>query len=148
MERARGVKDTTGRPTESTNLDPWGFTDWTTNLSRSMQGFNLASPLPTFVVDVQFGLHVSLLTTGVGVGSGVGGAFLWLCCLPLDPYPLAGLPCLISVGENALSPAVTWCARAGWYPWYFWGEGKGVMGGGCCEGTPWRRRGRGAVIRM
>ena len=26
-ERARGVKDTIRRPTESTNLDPWGLTE-------------------------------------------------------------------------------------------------------------------------
>ena len=26
-EQARGVKDTTRRPTESTNLGPWGLTD-------------------------------------------------------------------------------------------------------------------------
>jgi hypothetical protein len=27
MERAGEIKDTTRRPTESTNLDPWGFTE-------------------------------------------------------------------------------------------------------------------------
>jgi hypothetical protein len=42
------------------------------------------------------------------------GCILWLCCLPLDPFLLTGLPCLDSVGEDAFSLAVTWCARVGW----------------------------------
>ena len=36
---------------------------------------------------------------------------LWLCCLTLDHLPLIGPPCLVSVGEDAFSPAGTWCTR-------------------------------------
>jgi hypothetical protein len=57
----------------------------------------------TFVADVQLGLHVASLTTGAGA--------VFECCLTLDSFPLAGLPCLASVGEDALSPDVTWFAR-------------------------------------
>lgn len=32
----------------------------------------------------------------------------------MDPILLTG-PCLKSVGENAPSPEVTWCAKVGWY---------------------------------
>ena len=53
----------------------------------------------TFVADVQLGLHVASLTTGAGA--------VFECCLPLDPFPLAGLPCLASVGEHAFGPAAT-----------------------------------------
>jgi hypothetical protein len=41
---------------------------------------------------------------------------LCLCCLPLDSLLLAGLLGQASIGEGVLSPAVTWCPRAGWYP--------------------------------
>ena len=39
-----------------------------------------------------------------------------LCCLLLDLLPLAGLPCLALVGEDALSPGSDLMARSGWYP--------------------------------
>lgn len=51
---------------------------------------------------------------GVGVGGERGCLLLGLCWLPLDLLPLAGLPCLASVGERALSLAC--CVRVGWYP--------------------------------
>jgi hypothetical protein len=35
---------------------------------------------------------------------------------PLDPFPLAGLPCLVSVEEDMPSPDASWCVRVGWYP--------------------------------
>jgi hypothetical protein len=40
---------------------------------------------------------------------------LWLRCSSLDSLPLAVLPCGALVGENALSPALTWWTREGWY---------------------------------
>ena len=33
---------------------------------------------------------------------------------PLDPFPLAGLPCLVSVEEDMPSPDASWCVRVGW----------------------------------
>jgi hypothetical protein len=61
------------------------------------------APYP-FVALVQLGLLEGSLTTGVGA----------VCdstaCLPL---PLAGLPGWVSVGEDALSPAVTGCPWVG-----------------------------------
>lgn len=49
------------------------------------------------------------LTIGYG-----GVSDLWPA---LDPLCLAGMPFLASVGENgALRPAVSLCARVGWYP--------------------------------
>lgn len=37
------------------------------------------------------------------------GGYPWISCLPIDPVPLTGLPCLASVGKEMSSPAVT-CA--------------------------------------
>ena len=45
---------------------------------------------------MQLGLHMGPLTTGVQAVSD---------CLPLDPFFLARLPCLASVGEDVLSLA-------------------------------------------
>jgi hypothetical protein len=42
------------------------------------------------LLKIQLGLHVGLLTAGAG-------GCLWLYCLPLDPFPLTGLPCLASI---------------------------------------------------
>ena len=42
---------------------------------------------------MQLGLHVGPVTTGVGDIS-------WLCCLPVVPAPLTGIPCLDSEGEH------------------------------------------------
>lgn len=39
--------------------------------------------------------------------------WLCLCLLPLGPFPLAGYPCLPSVGENVPSPTATWCSSMG-----------------------------------
>ena len=33
------------------------------------------------------------------------GALPWLCCMPMDPVPLAGLSCLTSVRKNVPRPA-------------------------------------------
>lgn len=38
---------------------------------------------------------------------------VWLCCLPLDPFPLAGLSYLASMGKDVPSPAVTICDTEG-----------------------------------
>jgi hypothetical protein len=55
----RGVKDTTRKPTEPTNLGPWGLTE-AELMPKSMHGPDLG----TSVVDVQLGLHVGSLIVG------------------------------------------------------------------------------------
>jgi hypothetical protein len=49
-------RNLTGRPTESTNLDPWGLSEIETPTKEHI----LAEPRPphTYVADVQLGLHV------------------------------------------------------------------------------------------
>lgn len=58
---------------------------------------------------VQFVPHVELLTAGEGP------VWLFFFCLPLEPFSLTGLPCIIS--EDTLSFTVNWYTKAGWYPW-------------------------------
>ena len=53
--------------------------------------------LDTYVADVQLGFHVGPLA------SGVGAVLDSDACLPLDPSPPAGLPCLTSVEEDAFN---------------------------------------------
>ena len=60
IERAGEVKDITRRPTESSNLDPWGLTE-TEPPTKEHAG---ADPTNTLVADVQLGLHLGLLTIG------------------------------------------------------------------------------------
>lgn len=37
-----------------------------------------------------------------------------LCSLPLEPFPLDGLTCVASVGEDAFSPDATCCVKVVW----------------------------------
>lgn len=62
------------------------------------------------MADIQLGLHVRPLRTGVIAVSDL------LLALLLDPLSPAVLPCLVSVEEDMLSPAVTCCPRARYYP--------------------------------
>ena len=39
-----------------------------------------------------------------------------LCSLPLEPFPLDGLTCVASVGEDAFSPDGTWVCQGGMVP--------------------------------
>ena len=61
------------------------------------------------------------------------GGYMWLHCLPLDPFPLTGLPCLAWLEEDACSPTVPWYAKTGWYPWksspFLRRKREGVYGG-------------------
>lgn len=41
---------------------------------------------------------------------------LSLCCLPLDLFPIPGLPDCKSVGQNVLGPPGTRCPGVVWYP--------------------------------
>jgi hypothetical protein len=49
--------NSTGRPTESTNLDPWGSQRMSQAVSRLSH---------TYVTNIQLDLHVGNPTTGVG----------------------------------------------------------------------------------
>ena len=37
-----------------------------------------------------------------------------LCSLPLEPFPLDGLTCVASVGEDSFSPDATCCVLVVW----------------------------------
>jgi hypothetical protein len=58
----RRIEDNMRTPTESTYLGPWG-SQRLNHQPKSMQGLDLGPH--TFVADVQLGLHVILLTTGM-----------------------------------------------------------------------------------
>ena len=131
IKRARGVKDTTRRQTQLT-WAPWG-SQRLNHQPKSMQRLD-GGPL-----------HIcSRCPAWSPCGSSkirMGGDNLWLCCLPLDPFLLAGLPCLASVGEAALSPVSTWCAGGKemeggryWYP------SLRRWGGRCVWGWYWEER--------
>jgi hypothetical protein len=69
-----------------------------------------------FTLNKTCGLHVGPPTTGVGG------------CSP------AGLPCLVSEGEDAFSSPAILCARVGWYPrgrlpllWRGGSKGEGIV---------------------
>ena len=59
-EQARGVKDTTRRPTESTNLGPWGLTEPGPPTSRSWT----YTPY-TSAANLQLGVHVLPVPSGM-----------------------------------------------------------------------------------
>ena len=90
-------RNPTGRPTESTNMVPWGLSE-TEPLTKehTRAGHRLSC---THVVDVQLGLHVGPPTAGAGaVPKSV--ACLWI--------PTSNpVPCLASVREDSPSPAET-----------------------------------------
>ena len=94
IEGVRGVKDTLRRPTEPTNLGPWGLTE-IEPLIKEQSGTGPRSPA-----------HISRCAAWSTCGSpnswSRGCLRVELSCLPLDPFPLAGLPCPASVGESAL----------------------------------------------
>ena len=68
-EQARGAKDTTRRPTESTSLGPWGLTETEPPTKEHTWARPSSLPPPTHththVAGMQFGLHASPSTTRV-----------------------------------------------------------------------------------
>ena len=125
-EQARGVKDTTRRPTESTNLGTWKLTE-TEPPTKEHAGLGLG-PLCICSRCTAY--------SSFGSPSNWSRVCLWLCYLPLNIFPLAGLSFLDSVEEDRLSPARIRCPRACWHlrsqPPFLW-EGEGIIGGGACE---------------
>lgn len=73
------------------------------------------------------------------------GSYLGLCCLSLDPLPLAGLPGWASVGENPTSPAATWCPRA-WQPFLSLRRRRGDAGEGFVSMRPGGEIARGTCV--
>jgi hypothetical protein len=67
IDSPEGDRNSTRRPTESTNLDPWGFWETEPPAKEHTQSRSSSSPPPTHVADVQLNLHVSPLTTGAGL---------------------------------------------------------------------------------
>jgi hypothetical protein len=68
-------KDSTGRPTESTNLNPWWFPE--TEPPTKEQTWTGLRLLSTYEADVQFSFHAGPPTTGAGaVAESV--ACLWI----------------------------------------------------------------------
>ena len=73
-----------GRPPESTNLDPWGLS---------------GTELPT--------KERAWAVSDAESPNNWSRGYPRVCCLPAEPIPLTGLPCLVLVGEDAPSPAMT-----------------------------------------
>jgi hypothetical protein len=92
-EQAGGVKDTTRRLTESTNLGLWGLTE--PGLPTREHAGAGPSPRPTFVAKVQLGLHVGPLTSEAGAVS-VSVPCHWV------PFPLPGPSGWVSVKRKCL----------------------------------------------
>jgi hypothetical protein len=95
IEWARGVKDTPHRTTESTRFCLWGLTV-TKSPTKEHAG---AAPSVSHIC--------SRIEPWTSCGSPTIQVGLWLCCLPLDPLPLPGLPGWASKGEEVLSPVDT-----------------------------------------
>lgn len=93
-------RNSTGSPTESTNLNLWKAPrDWITDQRVR------PPPLPhAYVADVNFGIHVLPPSTGVE-------AIPESVTLSMNPIPPTLLPCLGMVREGLPSLAVTWCAK-------------------------------------
>jgi hypothetical protein len=119
-----GVRNSTRKPTDSTNLDSWDSHSLTHQPEHT---WTRLRPQSTYVADVQLSLHAGPSTTGLW-DEPKAVACLW------NPVPLTRLPCLASEGEDGPSPVVTWCTRVGeisrgsLYP--VRGEGKERMKGG------------------
>jgi hypothetical protein len=99
--------DSTRRPTESCNLDPWGLpvTEPATK-ARTWAG-PIPPPLQSYIVDVQLGLHM-----GPPPKAGRGLSFTVLPpCGSCSSNRAALSGC--SRGQDVLNPKVTWCARIG-----------------------------------
>jgi hypothetical protein len=56
-----------------------------------------------------------------GTSNNMRRCCLWLCCLPLDSFPLTSI-------EDAPSPTATWYGKEGWYPWERPDRGDEVRG--------------------
>jgi hypothetical protein len=107
-ERIEGPKenrDSTRKPTDSTNLDYWEF-QRLNHQPKSKHGLYLPPPCP---------LHICSRYTAWSSCESPKSRALSLNLLPAY-VSLTRLLCLASVEEDMPSPSVTSCARMGWYP--------------------------------
>jgi hypothetical protein len=65
LQDLKRTRDSTGRPTESTNLDPWGLLE-TKSPTKEQAKDESRPPAYTYVSDEQLGLYVGLPTTEIG----------------------------------------------------------------------------------
>ena len=122
VEWARGIKDSTRRPPETTNLGPWGLTEIG---PPTKEHAALPSPPP---------LHLSHMCIWSSCMS-PKTCCLWFCCLPLDPLPATWTAFWASLREEVLSPAGSRCTKVRSYPrepFPLWEEKEEVMGRGIC----------------
>jgi hypothetical protein len=92
-----GDRNSTGKPTESNNLDPCG----SQSLNHQPKNIHRLDLEPhTYVAYVQFDLQVGPKTIGVE-------GYPKSCCLYVGYVLLSGLPCLTSVGQKVPSLAET-----------------------------------------
>jgi hypothetical protein len=101
IERPKEDRGSTGRPKESINLDLWVLPE-TEPPTKELAWARPGTPPPTYVANKLIGLDAGPPTTRVWLSLNLLSA-----CLSVDPIPLAGLPCLASVGEDVPSPAET-----------------------------------------
>jgi hypothetical protein len=127
IEGPKRDKNSTGRPAESTNLDTWSSQRLTHQQYKDWTNPPLSPPPPP---------HICCRCAAWSwVPNNWSGCYTKSCCLSVEYVP-AWLPCLASVGKDAPSPAVTWCARVGGIPsrsLYPLREGE-VVGGRLREG--------------
>jgi hypothetical protein len=81
-----GDSYSTGRLTESTNLDSWDSQTEPATKEHTLAG---PRPSPTYIADMQLGLHVGYKQLERGYPKS--------CCLPEICFFLVGLPCLATV---------------------------------------------------
>ena len=98
IKESKQNRDPTGKPTESTNLGPWGFLETEPpTKEQALTGLRLHG---ISVAYEQLGLNGYPSTTEeVDVPEFVD-------CLPMDPILLIGLPCLTSMWEDG--PSTQW----------------------------------------
>lgn len=117
IEEPGGDRDFT-RLAESTNLDPWEFSEnepLTKEHTRALW-WHMCNRCAVW--------------SSCRSHSKWRRGLPWLCCLPVDPVCPTGMSCLASVGEDVSSAAIMWGARVGWYSGWTspFSEVEGKMG--------------------
>ena len=91
--------DSTGRPTESTNMDTCRLSETESPVKESAVKKHRLDIGPLHVANEHLDVHTGppkQLEQGLSLS-------LFPTCLPVDPTPLNGQPCLASVGEDVPS---------------------------------------------
>jgi hypothetical protein len=102
---SEGDKNSTERPTESTNLDPCD-SQRLNQQAKKIYKLDLDLPHICNLVFLWFLNNVADMQLGLHVGPGqLERGLLQSCCLSVRYILLAELPCLASVRENGPGPA-------------------------------------------